>query len=650
MIYEFDRFRLDSANRLLTREGEQLGLQARAFDCLLFLVSRAGQLVTKAEIMDTIWTGSFVEESNLTVAISTIRHVLGENQHERRFIQTISGRGYRFICSVHEVTTEPVSPEREHAGEVVAAAGQRVFASAPTVSSPESYNLGGQLPLPPSSAELESRSRGRGKLIWKVAASAALLTTIVAIGFLWWRHWYSRSFIASLAVLPFYSQRDGTQDDYLLLGLADTLITDVGKLLPIRPMSSVLRYSSRASDPAAAGREQGVDAVLTGRLTQNGNVSTIHVTMIRSADGQLLWQRDVSAKTGDMVQLQAALDNELRKTLLHMVNRKNFAVPTSISRPTNNDSYHLYLRGRYFWNRRTDQALRQSIDYYKQSIVTDHDFALAYAGLADSYALLGSFSVAPRISYGPDARATALSAISLDPNLAEPHASLGMLSFFADWNGLAAEKEFEQAIVLNTNYATAHHWYALDLAAMGRLPQARYEIRQAEALDPLSLIIDTNVGWILYLDRNYNEAIKEYGKVLELDPTFARARTRMGMAQMQKGDLIDAVQNLKAAVQLSGNDSYVIGLLGQAEAMNGQRAMASLTLRNLKIRSQSEYVPPVSFALIYIGLGEDSEALGELQQGFQDHSTALTYAKVDPAFDRLRQKPAFQQMLKTMRF
>ena len=642
MKYEFGRFQIDVSNRILSSEQEQIPLQARAFDCLLYLIEHAGQLVTKGEMMRAIWADSFVEESNLTVAISTIRRVLGEEQQNRRYIRTVPGRGYRFVCSVRELAQESSFDDLE-----LLNGAARVQSSLPSWTDPVAATQVLDHTLLHSEEENRSDFPQVSFPLKILAYFIAILAAVAGAAAL--KNHYARPKLSSIAILPFTDEKK-PQDDLSLLEMADALITDLDRELMIRPMSSVLEYSSDSSDPAAIGRQEGVDAVVTGTLSGNGGTSTMRLAVLRSSDGRVLWRREVSTKSQDPRDIQAAVRAALLEELHLFSIPSHKAQDSATEKPANTEAYQLYLRGRYFWSQRTEKSLERSIDYYKQSISIDPKFALAYAALADSYALQADLSIAPGKTCGPDARAAALAAIALDPQLAEPHAALGMVSFFSDWNGLEAEKEFQRAIALNPNYATAHHWYALDLAAMGRLPQALYEIRRAQALEPLSLIISTNVGWILYLNRDYERAIRQYAKVIELDPNFARARTRMGMAHMKDGDLPEALSNLEAAAKISDDDPYIIGLLAQAEGMSGRRDQANILLRQLNSRPESRYVPPVSRALVYIGLHKDEQALDELQQGFQDHSTALTYAKVDPSFDQLRNTARFQEMVSKIRF
>jgi len=622
IVYRFGDFRLDEVNRLLTRDGEEIPLPARSFDSLLMLVRRHGQLVTKAEMMDAVWAKSFVEESNLTVAISTLRRALNEDPNDRKFIQTVSGRGYRFIGQVAVEEPGVEAPAVEAVTPLVAEGAVPSSVAA----------------IVPSTA-IYREHRG----IW-LAVAAVLVVGLVG-GWIWWRAMRPVVRLHSIAILPMTGK---SVDDYVLLGLTDTLISRVEGTVEVRPMSSVLKYSAAPADPATVGREQNADGVVTSTVSQDANGTSLNIKLVRAADGRTLWSDSFSDAGRNIARLQIAAGNALDAELVKVADHAA-AAKTPAKAAVNDQAYQLYLRGRYCWNRRTEEGLRQSIDYFRQSIAADPNYALAYAGLADSYALLASFSVESGRAAIPDARAAALSAIQLDPTLAEPHASLGMIYFFTDWNGPAAEGEFERAIALNPNYATAHHWYGLDLAAMGRFPQALYEIRRAQALDPLSLIIDTNVGWIEYLSHDYDAALADYKKVLELDPSFVRALTRRGIVEIRMGDAGAAVVDLASAARLSG-DPYILGLLGQAQAASGATAAAEKTRTQLEDMAKTKYVPPFALALVDMGLGRKPEAIKELGMAVGDRSTSMVYAKIDPSLDALRGDVAFQQVIASMHF
>jgi DNA-binding winged helix-turn-helix (wHTH) protein/tetratricopeptide (TPR) repeat protein len=641
-IYSFGLFRLDPANRLLTAEGREVPLPGRAFDLLLCLVEHPGKLLTKEELLSAVWEGSFVEESNLTVAISTLRRGLNEDPQDRRYIQTVARRGYRFIAEVRTLDPALVAaPSPSHDSPVPVAE--------PIAAEPAAVPPAHIVPEPtPAPAKRPSPLHS-----WPLALLYLFLCAALAGGI--WLLLKPRVQLHTLAVLPLTvsaNASSGAPGEVELLGMTDALVQQLESQMIVRPTSAVLRYSA-GSDPVAAGREQAVDAVLTGALAthsagpRTGADAELQLRLVRVRDGLTLWQNHFSAST--LSQLQAKAGNAVAKELhrLGAVAAPPATVPTDnpLAR-AGNPAYQLYLRGRYFWNLRTPDGLRKSVTCFRQAIDADPNFAPAYAGLADSYALLASFSVEPGSSANADARSAALSAIQLDPALAEPHASLGMILFFTDWNLPGAEREFEKSIQLNPNYATAHHWYALDLAAMGRFPQALYEVRLAQKLDPLSLIIGTNVGWIEYLSHDYPAATRDLHRVLELDPTFARARTRLGMVELTTGDFASAIQDLTLALNSGADrDPYVEGLLGNAQARSGDRATATHILDELRHRSQTSYVPPVSPALVLIGLKQTPEAIAELTKSVADHSTSMVYARVDPTLDPLRSDPAFQSLL-----
>ena len=628
VVYEFEEFRLDPENRLLTAAGKEIVLPGRAFDVLLMLVRHPRALLSKEELLASIWSGSFVEEANLTVAVSTVRRALSEDPHERRFIQTVARRGYRFVAEVREVRAQ---------------AEQIVVATAPILEKPPVIEA-----IAPGRVE---RAR-----VWPLTALIVCLLAALAAGF--WMVLKPRQPIRTLAVLPLTlssAAGDAAPSEFVLLGITDALITRLEGGVIVRPTSSVLRYSEgEPADPVAAGREQGVDAVLVGSLENSAGQTSLKLRLVRVRDSFTLWQDGFRAASNNLPQLEQDASEATAKELRQLGAESAPAVAPpagdAVMKRANDPAYQLYLRGRYFWNRRTVDGLRKSTEYFRQSIAADPNYAPAYAGLADSYALLASFSVEPGSSANADARSAALSAIQLDPTLAEPHASLGMIYFFTDWNLAAAQKEFERSIALDPNYATGHHWYALCLAAMGLPAQALYEIHLAQKLDPLSLIIGTNVGWIEYLARDYPAATRDLHRVLEMDPNFVRARTRLGMVEMTTGDNAAAIANLTQALSLSGDeDPWVAGLLGDAQARSGNKLAAEKTLAELRQRSASQYVPPISRGLVLLGLGRQTEAVAALKQSEEDHSTAMVYARVDPLLDPVRNDPAFQGLLERIR-
>jgi DNA-binding winged helix-turn-helix (wHTH) protein/tetratricopeptide (TPR) repeat protein len=308
----------------------------------------------------------------------------------------------------------------------------------------------------------------------------------------------------------------------------------------------------------------------------------------------------------------------------------------------------LYITGVFFWNKRTVQGLRRSIEYFEQAAIQDPRNPLSFAGLADAYVLLDSYGVEPSREAYPSAKNAAIKSLQLDDQLPEAHASMGMVLFFDEWNLPRAEQEFRKAIALDPNYAMAHAWYALVLVAMGRSQEAIAQARNAHNLDPLSLIVNTELGWALYSSHQYAQAINTYKSVIDLDDGFARAHTRLGMVYAAQGDFSSAIREFRKAQGLSGPDAYVDGMLGYALARSGNTAGARKILLELRERSSHEYVPAFSLAMISLGLGDNGQAMDWISQSFQEHSTYLVYAQTDPLLDRIRKESRFSALLSQM--
>ncbi len=621
-LYEFGPFQLDPVEHLLTRHGQPVPLTPRAFAALLVLISKSGHLVSKDELMKSIWGDAFVEEGNLTVTISMVRKALGEEGGERKYVQTVSKSGYRFVGDVHEV--EVVEP-----------------APAPEVPPPA---------VPVATTALSRPSR---RWVFMLGTAAILLAAGIGIGVGLFRTRLSAAptTVRSLAVLPFHDLAGNTSRDYLGLGIADALITKLGNTgqIAVRPTTAVLKYAHALADPLAAGREQAVDAVLDGRIQSFPDRIRVTVQLVRVADGASLWAGAFEQTPQQFFALEDAVADRIAEAIApHLSAKEKERLARAYTQ--NRKAYQLYLEGRYFWNRRTEDGLRRSIDYFRGAIAEDPNYALAYAGLADAYALLSPFSVEPARQASPDAKAAALKALQLDNSLAEAHASLAITTFFDEWNLTAAEREFRRAIQLNPSYAMAHGWYGLNLAAMGRLNEALDQMRRAQELDPLSMILNTNVGWIHYLSRRYDEAIAAYQKTLDMDPYFARTRTRLGLTYILKGAPADAIRELEESKRLAGEDPYVAGLLGYARTLTGDQRTGRAVLDELTGRAQREYVPPFSIALVCIALGDKDRAIEWLGKAADARDTSMVYARTDPALDPIRSDPRFGALLQRMGF
>jgi DNA-binding winged helix-turn-helix (wHTH) protein/TolB-like protein/Tfp pilus assembly protein PilF len=599
-LYEFDAFRVDAGRHLLLRDGQAVNLAPRAFNMLLALVRRQGEVLTKDELLQQLWPDTTVEENNLTVIISALRKALGENPQQHRYIVTIPGRGYSFVAAV----------------KAVAEAVPAVEATVTLVAEPT------RVP----------RLKGR-KRIWLALAGLA----VVVIG------WFlvkpsppaPDPRVKTIAVLPFKNLSGQSSDEYLTLGLADTLITSLGKLRQVvtRPTSSVLKYA--AADPLDAGRQLGVDALIDGRFQRLNDRIRVTVQLIRTSDGAPLWSEKFDEKFTDVFAVQDATADRVSQALalrLSGEEKRLLARTTTV----NAEAYQLYLRGRYCWNKRTAEGLKKGIEYFTQATAKDPTYAQAWAGLADCYSLLSYYSLLSPQEAFPKAKAAAQQALTFDDSLAEAHTSLALALMAYDRDGAAAEREYQRALALNSHYPTAHQWYAEYLTAQGRFDEALAEIKRARELDPLSLITNSIEGFVYYYARRHNQSAAQLQKLLELDADFWPARWFLGWTLSAQGHHQQALAELERTRQLSGNNTGVIAELGRAYAVAGRKEEARRTLQELLARVKTGYVTPYSIAAIYVGLGEHDEALTWLRKAETERAWEYLYLKVDPKFDALR--------------
>jgi TolB-like protein/DNA-binding winged helix-turn-helix (wHTH) protein/Flp pilus assembly protein TadD len=617
-LYEFGPFRIDSVNRLLLCEGHLVHLPTKAFDALLYLIESGGHLVEKSEMMNVLWADSFVEEGNLTSTIWTVRKALGDTGSEHKYIQTIAKHGYRFIGDIHEVPE--TTPE----------------ASAHPVA---------VLPL-------SSDARPQGRLLFSALGFGALVlaSLVVAITVVRLRKPSGTSAeIQSLAVLPFRSLQSDAAQDYLSVGLADLIITKLASTgeIVVRPTTAVLRYANKTVDLAEVGQQQKVDAILSGDIETQKDRIRINVQLVRVGDQSLVWAESYEESPQQMARLE---DEVAEKVAESMSVRLSTRAKSSLAHQDtqNPKAFQLYMEGRYFANKRSAEGLRRSVDYFQQASMEDPQYALAYAGLADSYVFLGAYGETPGHVH-LTARAAALKSLELDSSLADAYASLGMVSFRGEWNWSEAERYFKNAIALNPNDSMARTWYAMYFVAVGRPEEALNQVDRASELDPASPIVYTALGRILYFNRRYDEAIGAFRKVLDLDSQFGHAHLHLGMAYAAKGAFNDAIVEFKKQGQLPGSDSYLDGLLGYSQALSGNKEAAQKLLEKLTTQSRQKTEPAFGIALIYIGLGDPDQSLKWLTKAYQDRSsTYMAFAKTDPLLDPLRSDARFVNLLKQM--
>jgi len=452
--------------------------------------------------------------------------------------------------------------------------------------------------------------------------------------------------VRSLAVLPFEPLTGNPDDAYLGLGLADALITRLSNLrrLTVRPTSAVRRYLGVARDPAVVGRALQVEAVLDGTLQRSGDGLRITVQLIGAREAAPLWATKFDAKATDMFALEDSISQELTEELRLRLSRQE---RDRLSRnPTPDpEAYDAYLRGRYFWNRRTLDGLEKAIASFRRAIDLDPDFALAHAGLADCYVLLPLYGAfAPREVF-PEAIAASERALSLDDSLAEAHTSLAYARFLYERRWAAAERGFRRAIDLNPGYPTAHQWYAFLLAALARHEEAIGQARQARDLDPLSLVINADFGMVLYFARQYPAAVQQFRKTLELDPSFAYAHFGLGLAWQEQERLAEAVEEQRRAVELAPRSPAYQAALGQALARAGRPEEARRILAALEERSAREYVEASDFAFLWTALGEPDRAIDRLEQACEERSRFVAFLATWPIYDPLRAHPRWLSLL-----
>jgi TolB-like protein/class 3 adenylate cyclase/Flp pilus assembly protein TadD len=478
-------------------------------------------------------------------------------------------------------------------------------------------------------------------------AAAALLTAVAAIGF-----WiYSRQAPVtpsekSIAVLPFENLSEEKGNAYFTEGIQEEILTRLARVADLKVIArtSTQQFQSKPANLSEIAKQLGVANILEGSVQRSADQVRVNAQLIKAATGAHLWADTFDRKLTDIF----AVESDIAKTIAETLQAKlTGSEKTAIAkRPTSNtEAYELYLKGRFFWNKRTGADLRTAIDYFNQALGKDPGYALAYVGLADSYALLHFFGAASAADSFPQAKAAAKRAVELEDTLAEAHTALAKLLCDYDWDFAASDKEFQRAIELNPNYATAHHWYGETLAITGRFDEGIAESKRAQELDPLSLIINADLGEVYTFARQYDKAIELLRKTLEMDPRFYYAQWRLGQALQLKGRLNEAIAEYRKAVELN-NDPSVLALLGQAYARAGQREEAQRILARLGEEAKSRYVHAYSFALMYLALGDKEHAMDELERAYRERAGSdIGWIKVDPMLDEFRGNPRFEALV-----
>jgi TolB-like protein/Flp pilus assembly protein TadD len=585
--YEFGPFRLDFAERRLLRNGKPVPLAPKVLDTLLALIDSPGRLVYKDALMSCLWPDAFVEEATLARNISDLRKALGESPSDARYIETVPKSGYRFVAKVRLIE-------------------------------------------PDASIVIVERHI-RSRVVFQEELSAE---------------------IRSIAILPFKPLGASDTDEHLGLGMADALITRLSNIrqIAVRPTSAVMKYAGTDHDPAAAGRELKVEAVLDGAIQRSGDRVRVTVQLVDVSSEIPLWADKFDEMFTDIFAVEDSISEQVAHSLTLRLTREE-RVLLGKRYTESSEAYELYLKGRYYWNKRTADGLEKAILSFHQAIDIDAGYALAYAGLADSYTFLGDVgltAIQPKEAFSR-AKEAAIRALEIDESLAEAHASLAHLHMHCyEWS--LARRAFERSIELNPNYAHARQLLAFYLAFNGRLQEGAAEIRRALRLDPVSLSITADVGVIHYFAREYDLAIDWFRKALELDSNFDRAHFWLAAACEQKQMYNDAIAEYTTAIELSGGSLEAHASLAHSYARSGRRDRALEILKQVRDQSPRRYVSPYDLAIIHLGMGEFEKAILWLGYACDEHAGWMIYLTVDPRLDVIRPDPRFQEFLRRVGF
>jgi DNA-binding winged helix-turn-helix (wHTH) protein/TolB-like protein/Tfp pilus assembly protein PilF len=644
-LYEFGPFQLDPDEGLLLRDGGPVTMTRKTFEILLLLVEHHGKVVRKGDFLGKVWADTFVHESSLTVNISVLRKALGEGQNGQKYIETVPGRGYRFIAPVRQFEDETSKLVVED-----------------NSNTQTTNKAQGQTYAPLKVAQEEARQlytirsqRIAWRLLIIIVIPVVLLLLMASFLLISNNAIHNDQSTAakndatlrikSLAVLPFESINQN-EDDYLRMGLTDALITRLGSLnqITVRPLSAVRRFSEGAPDPVIVGRELNVDSVLTGSIQVIGNRMRVTARLIAVPEGQQLWGDIFDLKLSDIFRLQDSISQQLANALAIKLTGEESRLLTKHNTESP-EAYEAFMRGRYFLSKRTEEATKKAIDYFQEAIRLDTEYAEAYAGVADSYILYGLFNWMPVSSSFPQGRSYAIKALGLDNTLAEAYVALGFIGMFYDWNWAEAEKNFKRAIEINPNYVTSHHWFAYVLTFLERFEEALTEIRRAREIDPFSVVINADEAAILCYARRYDEAIERGQKALEMDTNLAHTHSHLGWAYEQKQMYDEAIAFLQRAYDL---DPIPLRLaqLGRAYAAAGEKEKSVNILLQLEELSKKTYVPAYYVAELCATLGDEDRAFAFLERAYKERDPGMMALKVRPGFNNLRSSPRYKDLLR----
>jgi len=612
-VVKFGVFEVDLTAGEVRKAGMRQKLAGQPFQVLQALLERPREVVTRDELRERLWPGNTFVDYDLALkkAVNRLREVLGDSAESPHFIETIPRRGYRFLGTVE-----------------AAEQSSAVSATAPVPA---------KMKIP--------RALTVGLVLVLIAALLIgfnvdkLRTRIFA---------KSRSLeIRSIAVLPLANLSGDPAQDYFADGMTEQLTTDLGQIGALRVISrtSAMHYKGTNKTLPEIARELHVDAVVEGSVERAGNQVRITAQLIEAPTDRHLWAETYDRELRDVL----ALEDDVARAIAREVKVK--LTPQTQARltgahPVNVEAHDDYLKGRFFWNQRTPDGLKKAIEYFRQALERDPQYAPAYAGIADAYYLLPAISDVPPGEAWPKAREAAQKALELDDTLAEAHTSLAFIKCYQDWDWDGAGREFRRAIELDPNYPTAHLWYGRYLSALGRHDEAIVGMERARAIDPFSPMISANLGTAYYLARRYDQAIQESQRAIELAPNFSDAHLVLGSAYREEGSYREAIAELQEAVKLSRENRRALATLAYTYAVSGKKAEARTILTQLRREAKQHYVSPFHLAFVYGALGEKDRAFEMLRQAYEEHSDYLIFVNVTPVFDQIRSDSRFQDLVR----
>jgi TolB-like protein/DNA-binding winged helix-turn-helix (wHTH) protein/Tfp pilus assembly protein PilF len=620
-LLRFGAFEADIQTGELRKQGKRVRLQDQPFQLLVMLLEAPGQLVTRDELRSKLWPQTTVDfDHGLNKAISKIREALGDSPEHPRFVETVARRGYRFLADVAVVGD----------GRAKTVADDLAYEGPPAFSP----------------ALLTTHQKTRSSGLARLLVGLALVVASV-ISWVFYHDFYSSPAIRSLAVLPLENVSGDGSQDYFADGMTDALITRLAQIGTLRVISrtSVMTYKNVHKPLVEIARDLNVDAVIKGGVSRAGERIRIAAELIDARNDKQLWGGSYDEDIRDTLVLQSRVTRAIAGQIRATLNPQE-QLTLAKSRAVDPDAYEAYLKGRYFWNKRTGEGLRTAIDYFRRAITIDPTYAEAYSGLADSYALSGDWEygvLSPREAF-PLARAAAAKALTLDDSLAGAHTSLAFALDLYGWDWEAAEKEYKLAIQLDPGYATAHHWYAWHLMVMGQNSAGIFELRKAESLDPLSLIISADIADALCIAHSYDEAVQQSKKTLEMDPSFAVAHYELGQALAQKHMYDEAIAEFQKAIKLAGHSGAFDSNLAYVYAASGRKEEAIRIVKDLEARQDQNPSADANVALIYVGLGDRDEAMNWLNRAYEARFNPSILLR--PGFDALRSDARFQDLLR----